>query len=73
MCMVICLVNKNTTKKHIVRPLIACNAVCGRNAFTPSSPGQLAGFCARIGESVPAMPVYFYHIPVLTGVSMPMY
>ncbi|HAX92745.1 MAG TPA: dihydrodipicolinate synthetase [Bacteroidales bacterium] len=41
--------------------------------YKPSSPGQLAGFCARIGESVPGMPVYFYHIPVLTGVSMPMY
>lgn len=41
--------------------------------YKPSSPGQLAGFCARIGESVPGLPVYFYHIPVLTGVSMPMY
>jgi len=41
--------------------------------YKPSSPGQLAEFCARIGESVPGMPVYFYHIPVLTGVSMPMY
>ncbi len=25
-----------------------------------------------VGESVPEMPVYFYHIPVLTGVNMPM-
>jgi N-acetylneuraminate lyase len=41
--------------------------------YKPSSPGHLAEFCARIGESVPGMPVYFYHIPVLTGVSMPMY
>ncbi|MBN2666348.1 MAG: dihydrodipicolinate synthase family protein [Bacteroidales bacterium] len=41
--------------------------------YKPSSPGQLAEFCARIGESVPGMPVYFYHIPVLTGVGMPMY
>lgn len=41
--------------------------------YKPSSPGQLAEFCARIGESVPGMPVYFYHIPVLTGVSIPMY
>lgn len=41
--------------------------------YKPSSPGLLAEFCARIGESVPGMPVYFYHIPVLTGVSMPMY
>jgi len=40
--------------------------------YKPSSPGQLAEFCTRIGESVPDMPVYFYHIPALTGVSMTM-
>ena len=40
--------------------------------FKPSDAGHLAEFVARVGESVPAMPVYFYHIPVLTGVHMPM-
>jgi N-acetylneuraminate lyase len=33
---------------------------------------RLAEFVAKIGECVPKMPVYFYHIPVLTGVHMPM-
>jgi N-acetylneuraminate lyase len=41
--------------------------------FKPSGPGQLADFCARIAESVPEMPVYFYHIPVLTGCTVDMY
>ncbi|MBK7478289.1 MAG: dihydrodipicolinate synthase family protein [Bacteroidales bacterium] len=41
--------------------------------FKPACPGLLAEFCTRIGESVPGMPVYFYHIPVLTGVNVPMY
>jgi N-acetylneuraminate lyase len=40
--------------------------------FKPSDCGHLAEFVARVGESVPDMPVYFYHIPVLTGVYMPM-
>jgi len=40
--------------------------------FKPADEEQLADFCAGIGEAVPEMPVYFYHIPVLTGVNMPM-
>ncbi len=40
--------------------------------YKPDDETQLAEFCARIGESVPEMPVYFYHIPVLTGVNIPM-
>ncbi len=40
--------------------------------FKPSDPGKLAEFVAIVGESVPEMPVYFYNIPVLTGVRMPM-
>jgi len=32
----------------------------------------LAEFCTRIGESVPYMPLYFYHIPDLTGIYIPM-
>jgi N-acetylneuraminate lyase len=35
--------------------------------FKPSDETQLAEFVARVGESVPDTPVYFYHIPVLTG------
>jgi N-acetylneuraminate lyase len=41
--------------------------------FKPSGPGQLAEFCARIAEQVPELPVYFYHIPVLTGCTVDMY
>ena len=40
--------------------------------FKPADDTQLADFVARVGESVPEMPVYFYHIPVLTGVYLPM-
>ncbi len=41
--------------------------------FKPADNILLAEFVARIGEAVPDMPVYFYHIPVLTGVNISMY
>ncbi len=41
--------------------------------FKPSGAGALVEVCARIAEAVPGMPVYFYHIPVLTGCNVSMY
>jgi N-acetylneuraminate lyase len=41
--------------------------------FKPAGARELAEFCALIAESVPDMPVYFYHIPVLTGSTVDMY
>lgn len=41
--------------------------------FKPGSARLLAEFVARIAEAVPQMPVYFYHIPVLTGCSLSMF
>ncbi len=40
--------------------------------FKPANGKQLADFCATIAASVPEMPVYFYHIPVLTGCNVSM-
>jgi N-acetylneuraminate lyase len=51
---------------------ISAIAIVAPYYYKPDDETQLAEFCARIGESVPEMPVYFYHIPVLTGVNMPM-
>lgn len=57
------------------------SATCGIDAvailapyyFKPSGAKQLAEFCAKIAETVPQTPVYFYHIPVLSGCYIPMY
>lgn len=35
--------------------------------FKPANVEMLAEFFTRVAESVPGMPVYYYHIPVLTG------
>jgi N-acetylneuraminate lyase len=47
-------------------------AVLAPYYYKPESTGLLAEFVARIGENVPEMPVYFYHIPSLSGVNLPM-
>jgi N-acetylneuraminate lyase len=40
--------------------------------YKPVDYSALAEFVAMVGESVPDMPLYFYHIPVFTGVNIPM-
>jgi N-acetylneuraminate lyase len=41
--------------------------------FKPANVDMLAQACIMVGESVPNMPLYYYHIPVLTGVNVPMF
>lgn len=40
--------------------------------FKPANIRQLAKCCVEVGEEVPDMPLYYYHIPVLNGVNFPM-
>lgn len=40
--------------------------------FKPSDAATLAACCKEIADSVPDMPFYYYHIPVLTGVGFSM-
>lgn len=40
--------------------------------FKPANAGVLADFCVRVGEAAPALGLYFYHIPALTGVNLSM-
>lgn len=41
--------------------------------FKPANVDVLAQICIQVGKEIPDMPVYFYHIPVLTGVNFPMF
>lgn len=41
--------------------------------FKPADIGMLAKVCVEIASVVPDLPFYYYHIPVLTGVSFPMF
>jgi len=40
--------------------------------FKPANVDILAQMCQEIAETVPAMPFYYYHIPVLTGANFSM-
>lgn len=40
--------------------------------FKPADAATLAACCQAIAAEVPDMPFYYYHIPVLNGVDMPM-
>jgi N-acetylneuraminate lyase len=47
-------------------------AVLAPYYFKPAGVEQLAQFCIGIGEAVPALGLYFYHIPALTGAHLSM-
>lgn len=40
--------------------------------FKPSTLDTLVDCCSQIAEAAASIPFYYYHIPVLTGVAMPM-
>lgn len=40
--------------------------------FKPAKVEQLVDFCAKVAAAAPQLPFYFYHIPCITGVSIPM-
>ena len=40
--------------------------------FKPATLDDLVDFCAEIAAAAPELPFYYYHIPVLTGVTFPM-
>jgi N-acetylneuraminate lyase len=42
-------------------------ALTSPSYFKPANVKMLAEFFIRVAEAVPGMPVYYYHIPVLTG------
>ncbi|NMC39705.1 MAG: dihydrodipicolinate synthetase [Bacteroidales bacterium] len=48
-------------------------AVIGPYFFRPDDEDNLAGFIAKIGESVPDLQVYYYHFPAFTGVKLSMH
>ena len=39
--------------------------------FKPRTVDELVGFCAVVASEAPELPFYYYHIPALTGVTLP--
>ena len=40
--------------------------------FKPTSINSLVAYCAAVAETAPALPFFYYHIPSMTGVNLPM-
>jgi len=40
--------------------------------FRPASAEQLTDFCCEVAKAAPSLPFYYYHIPVMTNVNLPM-
>ncbi|MES2006069.1 MAG: dihydrodipicolinate synthase family protein [Bacteroidota bacterium] len=59
--------------KHACEQGLDAVAITSPSYFKPRSVEVLAEICIEIANAVPDMPFYYYHIPVLTGVSFPMY
>jgi N-acetylneuraminate lyase len=47
-------------------------ATVGPTFFLPASAERLADFCAQVAAGAPDLPFYFYHMPAMTGVNLPM-
>lgn len=47
-------------------------ASLGPTFFKPVGVEQLVDFCAPVATAAPSLPFYYYHIPVMTGVDLPM-
>jgi len=47
-------------------------ASIGPTFFKPAGVEQLVDFCAPVATAAPTLPFYYYHIPVMTGVYLPM-
>jgi N-acetylneuraminate lyase len=57
---------------HAERSGVSAIAVIAPYFFKPPDVDQLAGFFIRIAKAVPGLPVFFYHMPSITGVNFPM-
>ncbi len=67
-----CIADAIELAQHAQKIGLYAVAFTGPSYFKPATVDMLAKCCIAIAESVPDMPFYYYHIPVLTGVDFPM-
>ncbi len=58
--------------RHAEQHGAAAIATVSPNYVKPRSAAQLAEWCAKLAAAAPSTPFYFYDIPSMTGVSLPM-
>ena len=67
-----CLEDCRTLAAHAERIGAAGIGCLAPSFFRPRSAGELADFCARVAAAAPGLPFYYYHLPSVTGVHLPM-
>lgn len=68
-----CLADCIELAKHAHEIGLYAVSLTGPFYFKPANVDMLAQVCIEVGKEVPNMPFYYYHIPVLTGVNLPMF
>lgn len=67
-----CLEDARALAAHAQRIGADAVAVMAPCYFKPASVEDLVEFCVPVAAAAPSLPFYFYDIPALTGVSLPM-
>jgi N-acetylneuraminate lyase len=67
-----CLPDARTLAGQAQRLGAAAIAALAPNYFKPRTVGELIDWCAAVASAAPDTPFYYYDIPILTGVSLPM-
>jgi len=67
-------VNESRTLAAHAERIKACAfATIGPTFFRATNVDQLVDFCAQVAEGAPGLPFYYYHMPAMTGVELPMF
>jgi len=67
-----CLADARTLARQAEAVGAAAVAALAPSYFKPDSVDALAACCAEVAAAAPGLPFYFYDIPALTGVRLPM-
>jgi N-acetylneuraminate lyase len=67
-----CLPDAQALAAHAARIGATAIAALAPSYFKPQTIDELLDFCAAVASAAPALPFYFYHIPSMTGVVLPM-
>lgn len=65
--------DSQTLAAHADKIGAAAFATIGPTFFKAANVDQLVDYCAKIAEAAPKLPFYYYHIPVMTGIELPIF
>jgi N-acetylneuraminate lyase len=66
-----CLTDARQLAEHAAQIGAHAVAAMAPSFFRPANAQDLADFCAAIAAAAPQLPFYYYHIPSMTGVGIP--